>query len=176
LRLLIPTFALEPDVFGLIVSFLDADGEGLAAGFTFEVGVAEGFGVAFGVAFGEAVGLGVGFGVGVTVGVGVGVTDGDGVGEGVGVGVTDGDGVGEGVGVGVTIVGAGALGPDGGDGTKNDACSGVTASEICEATDCPTEFTVVTVNVYGVPLVRPFTLIGDEVPVTVSPVSTTVTM
>lgn len=31
-------------------------------------------------------------------------------------------------------------------------------------------------NVYGVPLVSPLTLIGDEVPVTVSPVSTTVTM
>jgi hypothetical protein len=130
------------------------------------------------VAFGEEVGLGVGFGVGVTVGVGVGVgvTDGDGVGEGVGVGVTDGDGVGEGVGFGVTIVGAGAIGPDGGEGTKKVACSGVTASEICEATDCPTEFTVVMVNVYGVPLVRPLTLIGEDVPVTVSPVSTTVTM
>jgi hypothetical protein len=115
------------------VSFLDADGEGLAAGFASEVDVAEGFGVAFGVAFGEAVGLGVGLGVGVTVGVGVGVTDGEGV--GVGVGVADGDGVGEGVGEGVSIDGAGALGPDGGEGTKKVACSGVTASDICEATD-----------------------------------------
>jgi hypothetical protein len=155
---------------------LDAEGDGLAPGVAFEVVVAEGFGVAFGVTFGEEVGFGVGFGVGVTVGVGVGVTDGDGVGEGVGVGVTDGDGVGEGVGVGVTIAGAGALGGDGGEGTKKVACSGVTASEICEATDCPTEFTVVMVNVYGVPLLRPLTLIGEDVPVTVSPVSTTVTM
>ena len=171
-----PTLALDPEVFGLIVSFLDAEGDGLAAGSSFEVGGAEGFGVAFGVAFGEEVGLGVGLGVGVTVGVGVGVgvTDGVGVGEGVGVGVTD--GVGEGVGVGVTIVGAGALGGDDGEGTKKVACSGVTASEICEATDCPTELTVVMVNVYGVPLVRPLTLIGEDVPVTVSPVSTTVTM
>jgi hypothetical protein len=157
---------------------LEAEGDGLAPGVAFEVGAAEGFGVAFGVAFGEEVGLGVGFGVGVTVGVGVGVgvTDGDGVGEGVGVGVTDGDGVGEGVGVGVTIVGAGALGGDDGEGSKKIDCSGVTASDICEATDCPTEFTVVMVNVYGVPLVRPLTLMGEVVPVTVSPVSTTVTM
>lgn len=160
----------------MISSFLDKVGDGLALGVTFEVGVIEGFGVAFGEGCGETVGFGVGdtvgFGDGVDVAEGVGVA----VGVGDGVGVTEGDGDGDGVGVGVTILGDGALGADGGEGTKKDACSGVTASDICDATDWPTEFTVVTVNVYGVPLVRPFTLIGDEVPVTVSPVSTTVTM
>jgi hypothetical protein len=115
-----PTFALDPEVFGLIASFLEEVGEGLALGDTFEVGVAEGFGVAFGDAFGD--GEAVGFDVGVTVGFGdgVGVAEGEGVADGVGVGVTDGDGDGDGVGVGVgvTIVGEGALGAVGGEGTK----------------------------------------------------------
>jgi len=45
-----------------------------------------------------------------------------------------------------------------------------------EGAEGPTEVTEVTVNVYGVPFVNPVTVMGDDVPVVVSPVSTTVTM
>ena len=48
--------------------------------------------------------------------------------------------------------------------------------EIAEGAEGPTEVTVVTVNVYGVPLVNPETEIGEDAPVTVSPVSITVTI
>ena len=108
-RFSIPTFALDPDVEGLIANgdfdgagfgAADAPEDGFGVGFTdgFGVGFTEGFGVGFTEGFGEGVGVGLTLGEG--VGVGVGLT------LGVGVGVT----LGEGVGVGVTTDGAGALG------------------------------------------------------------------
>ena len=175
-RLLIPNFAVEPEVEGLMSNFFDALGDGAGEGF--KVGVAEGFGDSFGDAFG--VGFGVAFrdGVGVTFGDGVGVAEGEGVGvgvtEGEGVGVTEGDGLGDGNGV--TIVGAGALGAEGGEGTRKLTWAGITAADTCDGVDMPIEFTALTVNVYELPFVNPLTRIGELTPVTVSPVSTTVTM
>ncbi len=140
--------------------------------------VTDGLGVGFtlGATVGLADGLGVGFTEGFGVGVGFGETEGEGV--GVGVGDADGDGVGEGVGVGVTTAGADPPPEDGGgdDGVRYETCSGVTGAEALDGDDGATEVTAVTVNVYGVPLVRPYAVIGDEVPVKVSPVSSTVTM
>lgn len=173
---MIPILAVDPDVEGLIATFFGVEGVGVGEGV--KVGVVEGFGVAFGDAFGEVVGLGLGEEVGVGLGeaVGVGVTEGDGVGvaDGEGVGVTEGDGLGDGEGV--TIVGAGALGAEGGEGTRKLTCAGITATDTCDGVDSPIEFTAVTVNVYEVPFVNPLTRIGELTPVTVSPVSTTVTM
>lgn len=175
-KFLIPNFADEPEAEGLISNFFVALGDGAGEGF--EVGVVEGFGVAFGDGLGEAVGLGLGEAVGLGLGeaVGEGVTEGVGVGvaEGEGVGVTEGDGLGDGDGV--TIVGAGALGAEGGEGTRKLTCAGMTAVVTCDGVDSPIEFTAVTVNVYELPLVRPLTRIGELTPVTVSPVSTTVTI
>ncbi len=152
--------------------------DGLGVGFTLEVtvGLTDGLGVGFTEGFGVGVGFGETEGEG--VGVGVGVTEGEGV--GVGVGDADGEGVGEGVGVGVGVTTVGADPPpeDGGgdDGVRYETCSGVTGAEALDGDDGATEVTAVTVNVYGVPLVRPNAVIGDEVPVKVSPVSSTVTM
>jgi hypothetical protein len=42
----------------------------------------------------------------------------------------------------------------------------VTAVEAEEATELPTSFVAITVNVYVVPFVNPDTFIGEEVPVT----------
>ena len=41
---------------------------------------------------------------------------------------------------------------------------GVTVFEFAEATLFPCAFTATTLNVYGVPFVKPFTVIGDDVP------------
>lgn len=41
---------------------------------------------------------------------------------------------------------------------------GVTVFEFAEATLFPCAFTAITLNVYGVPFVKPFTVIGDDVP------------
>ena len=158
------------------VGLFEPVADGLGVGFTLgaTVGLADGLGVGFTEGFGVGVGFGVTEGEG--VGVGVGVTEGEG--EGVGVGDADGEGVGEGVGVGVTTAGANPPPEDGGgdDGVRYETCSGVTGAEALDGDDGATEVTAVTVNVYGVPLVRPNAVIGDEVPVKVSPVSSTVTM
>jgi hypothetical protein len=157
LRFSIWTLAVEPAGEGLIARgalVLDGAGlfevaeDGLGVGFTdgLGVGFTDGLGVGFTDGLGEALGEGVGVGVTLGVGVGVGVT----LGVGVGVGVT------LGVGVGVTTDGAGALGAGelGVDETYV-TCSGNTGSEICDGAETPTDVTVETVNVYGVPLVRP---------------------
>ena len=45
--------------------------------------------------------------------------------------------------------------------------TGVTELDAADALPVPTLFVAVTVNVYGVPLVRPETVIGEAVPVPV---------
>ena len=47
------------------------------------------------------------------------------------------------------------------------AKAGVTEFDAADALPVPTLFVAVTVNVYGVPLVRPVTVIGEAVPVPV---------
>lgn len=161
----IPTFALFPEVDGLMARE-DFVGEGLGVGCEVEVGAGDGLLEAFGVGVGSTVGLTVGLTVGFGVGLGETVADGDGVGvgagviegegAGAGVGETEGEGVGEGIGV--TTAGAGADPPPDGagvDGAKYVTCSGVIGSEIVEGAEGPTDVTVVTVNVYGVPFVNP---------------------
>jgi len=183
-----PTFADGPFVDGLIFNPVDevglgegetgagADGEGVGEG----VGATDGFFDGVGVGFGVEVGAGEGFGEGVGAtdgfGVAVGVGVADGVGDGVGVGVADGVGVGSGVGT--TAAGTDPPPFDGGgvEGLKYETRSGVIGSDGSDGAEGPTEVTVVTVNVYGVPFVNPETVMGDDVPVAVSPVSTTVTM
>jgi hypothetical protein len=83
---------------------------------------------------------------------------------GVGVGVGVGLGVGVGVGVGSTTTGcAGTTGTTGVTVT-NEVRSGITAEEATEGNEEPIALIASTVNVYGVPFVRPVTVIGDEVP------------
>jgi hypothetical protein len=54
--------------------------------------------------------------------------------------------------------------------------AGVTLFDGSEAEPSPTAFVATTVNVYAVPLVRPDTTIGDEVPVPVNPPGLEVTV
>jgi hypothetical protein len=53
---------------------------------------------------------------------------------------------------------------------------GVTALEAVEATPVPAELVAVTVKVYGVPLVNPLTVIGEELPDDVIPPGLDVTV
>jgi hypothetical protein len=60
----------------------------------------------------------------------------------------------------------------GADGTA----SGVTAVDALDAEDVPVPFVAVIVNVYAVPLVKPLTVIGLDVPVAVIPPGDDVTV
>jgi hypothetical protein len=175
-----PTPGVEPFVDGLIRT--DLVGEGVGCGCAVLDGVGEGVGFTEGLGVGFTDGFGVVVGLGLTVGVGEGFGDTEGVGVTVGSGVTGTVGVEVSVGDGVTTAGTppppnegAGLDGVGLEGARYVTCSGVTGSEGSDAADGPTDVTVVTVNVYGVPFVRPLTVIGEDVPVTVSPVSTTVT-
>ena len=53
-------------------------------------------------------------------------------------------------------------------GTPGAIGAGVTALDAVEAVPVPAELVAETVNVYPVPLVRPVTVIGEEVPVAVT--------
>ena len=48
--------------------------------------------------------------------------------------------------------------------------AGVTVEDAVEAVPVPTELVATTVKVYAVPLVNPFTVIGEDVPVAVTAV------
>jgi hypothetical protein len=54
--------------------------------------------------------------------------------------------------------------------------AGVTAAEADEATELPTAFVATTVKVYAVPFVKPVTVIGVPVPVSVKPPGEEVTV
>jgi len=54
--------------------------------------------------------------------------------------------------------------------------AGVTADEAVDAPLVPTLFVAVTVKVYGVPLVRPVIVIGEDAPVAVNPSGLEVTV
>jgi hypothetical protein len=58
----------------------------------------------------------------------------------------------------------------------NCGSAGVTELLGDDATDVPIAFVAVTVNVYDVPLVKPVTVIGDELPVPVAPPGLAVTV
>ena len=64
-----------------------------------------------------------------------------------------------------TAVPVSPVGTDG--GVVSDKGAGVTEFDAADAFPVPTLFVAVTVNVYGVPLVRPVTVIGEAVPVPV---------
>ena len=55
-------------------------------------------------------------------------------------------------------------------GTPGAVVAGVTADDALEVVPVPTELVATTENVYAVPLVNPFTEIGDDVPVAVTAV------
>ena len=61
-------------------------------------------------------------------------------------------------------------------GAPGAIAAGVTADDALEAAPVPTELVAVTVKVYAVPLVRPVTVIGDDVPVAVMPPGEEVTV
>jgi len=53
--------------------------------------------------------------------------------------------------------------------TTSTACPGVTAFDAADGAPVPTEFVAVTVKVYDVPFVRPVTVSGLALPVSVFP-------
>ena len=55
-------------------------------------------------------------------------------------------------------------------GTPGAVVAGVTADDALEVVPVPTALVATTENVYAVPLVNPFTVIGDDVPVAVTAV------
>jgi hypothetical protein len=57
-------------------------------------------------------------------------------------------------------------------GTPGAVVAGVTADDAVEVVPVPTELVATTENVYAVPLVRPVTSIGEDVPVAVTAVPT----
>ena len=61
-------------------------------------------------------------------------------------------------------------------GTSGAIGAGVTDDDAVEAVPVPTELVATTVKVYAVPLVRPVTVIGEEVPVAVMPPGEEVTV
>jgi hypothetical protein len=54
--------------------------------------------------------------------------------------------------------------------------AGVTLLDAADGDDVPIAFVAVTVNVYGVPVVRPVTVIGELAPVAVMPLGDDVTV
>ena len=61
-------------------------------------------------------------------------------------------------------------------GMPGAVTAGVTDDDAVEAVPVPTELVATTVKVYAVPLVRPATVIGEEVPVAVMPPGEEVTV
>jgi hypothetical protein len=61
-------------------------------------------------------------------------------------------------------------------GVPGAVTAGVTDDDAVEAVPVPTELVATTVKVYAVPLVRPVTVIGEEVPVAVIPPGEEVTV
>ena len=61
-------------------------------------------------------------------------------------------------------------------GVPGAVTAGVTEDDAVEAVPVPTELVATTVKVYPVPLVRPVTVIGEEVPVAVMPPGEEVTV
>ena len=61
-------------------------------------------------------------------------------------------------------------------GVPGAVAAGVTNDDAVEAVPVPTELVATTVKVYAVPLVRPVTVIGEEVPVAVMPPGEEVTV
>jgi hypothetical protein len=61
-------------------------------------------------------------------------------------------------------------------GTPGAVAAGVTDDDAVEAVPVPTELVATTLKVYAVPLVRPVTVIGEEVPVAVIPPGEEVTV
>ena len=55
-------------------------------------------------------------------------------------------------------------------GTPGAVVAGVTADDALEVVPVPTELVATMENVYAVPLVNPFTVIGEDVPVAVTAV------
>jgi hypothetical protein len=61
-------------------------------------------------------------------------------------------------------------------GMPGAVTAGVTDDDAVEAVPVPTELVATTVKVYAVPLVRPVTVIGEDVPVAVMPPGEEVTV
>jgi hypothetical protein len=61
-------------------------------------------------------------------------------------------------------------------GVPGAVAAGVTDDDAVEAVPVPTELVATTLKVYAVPLVRPVTVIGEEVPVAVIPPGEEVTV
>jgi hypothetical protein len=61
-------------------------------------------------------------------------------------------------------------------GVPGAVAAGVTEDEALEVVPVPTALVAVTVKVYAVPLVRPVTVIGEDVPVAVIPPGEEVTV